>query len=149
MVRSSARRVLLEASGNICKRERERLTKCTFSTNEQAIVLWRQPRFGHKSALKAYVSTEQLQNILRKCVCGVTLFWGLGTFIWLVFAAFPPPLGPCPKTVELTTPVWQPPFGKIHTALLPVVKSNPSKRNGPVPSGNSDRTLRSTDAVQR
>lgn len=85
-------------------------------------------------------------------MCGVILFWGFGTFIRLVFAAFPPPLGLCTKTVELTMPVWQPPFGKIHTALLAAsrkIQSNPSKRNGPVLSGNSDRTLRSTDAVQR
>lgn len=111
---------------------------CTFSTNKP--VLRKQLRFGHKSALKAYVSSEQLQNILRKfvCVCSALLLWGL---VWLVGAAFPPfPLGPCPKTVEFMAPVWQPLFRKMHTALLPTsrtIKSNPSTRslNGPAPGG--------------
>lgn len=56
------------------------------------MVLRKQLRFGHKSALKAYVSSEQLQNV-SKCVCVCVMystFLGLGTFIWLVSAAIPP-----------------------------------------------------------
>lgn len=44
------------------------------------MVLSKQLRFGHKSALRAYVSSEQLQNVL-KCVCvcvlSILLFSGL------------------------------------------------------------------------
>lgn len=65
------------------------------------MVLWKQLRFGHKSALKAYVSSEQLQNVLKcLCVCDVFYFSGAWNIYLAGFCSNPPfPLGPCPKMV--------------------------------------------------
>lgn len=107
------------------------------------MVLRKQLRFGHKSALKAYVSSEQLQNVSKcVCVCDVFYFSGAWNIYLAGFCSNPPfPLGPCPKMVVYNAG----PATTIQkfTALLSAsrtIQSNPSTR---------DRTLPSTDGVQR
>lgn len=108
------------------------------------MVLWKQLRFGHKSALKAYVSSEQLQNVSKcVCVCDVFYFSGAWNIYLAGFCSNPPfPLGPCPKMVVYNAG----PATTIQkfTALLSAsrtIQSNPSTRDRTLPRCSTASSL--------